>query len=316
VNETLHILKEMTKNAVMANRALAGLRQRSGGGRTTGFLDVPAALAHTHAIIEHYRVGLRAAGCDDGWWAGRRVLEVGPGATLGVQLLQVAAGADAAHAVDRFSDLQYTRAAAEYYERLLADLPEPGRSRAHEEYLPEPGVPGFAFQRIAYFGECRLETAPSRLAPGYDLAVSHFAIEHVADLQAGIRALACLLRPGGLCVLVCHLVSLGGVYNYETEPLRLLHYSDTTWNLMFSNRGGSNRVRASGYREALAASGFEIVAFDTLERLPPGDLQRVRPHLAPRFRALDDDDLSIVKFRLVARRSSHRTGVAGEYGRA
>jgi SAM-dependent methyltransferase len=263
---------------------------------------VPAALAHTRTIFSRYEEGLAGIGLDESWWRGKQTLEIGPGATLGVQLLQVAAGASRADAIDRFPDVQMTRQSAPFYEALLAGLPDGQRTLCEGEYRTAGGLPAFACDKIGYHADCPLETVDRRLPKVYDIALSHFALEHVTDLDAGITALSRVLKPGGLCVFVCHLVSLGGVHNHETEPLRLLYYSDTIWSLMFSNRGGSNRVRASGYTQALQERGFEVLAFEVLDRLPGDEVSRIRPHLDPQFRELDDDDLAILKFRLVARR--------------
>jgi hypothetical protein len=70
---------------------------------------------------------------------------------------------------------------------------------------------------------------------------------------------------------------------------------------MFSNRGGSNRVRASGYRRLLQERGFEVLAFEVLDRLPDQEVSRIRPQLDRQFRGLADDDLATLKFRVVAR---------------
>jgi SAM-dependent methyltransferase len=299
--EPLDVLREMAKNLVMGNRAVARVRERLGGGRTTGLFDVPAALAHTRTIFSRYQEGLASIGLDESWWHGKHAVEIGPGATLGVQLLQVAAGTSRADAIDRFPDVQVTRQSAQFYEALLAGLREDQRALCAREYRTSGGLPVFAFDTIGYHADCPLEDVDRHLPKVYDIALSHFALEHVTDLDAGITALARVLKPGGLCIFFCHLVSLGGVHNHETEPLRLLYYSNATWNLMFSNRGGSNRVRASGYRRLLQERGFEVLAFEVLDRLPDQEVSRIRPQLDRQFRGLADDDLATLKFRVVAR---------------
>jgi SAM-dependent methyltransferase len=309
--EPLDVLREMAKNLIMGNTAIAHLRERLGGGRTTGFLDVPAALEHTRTIFSRYQGGLAGIGLDESWWQGKRTLEIGPGATLGVQLLQVAAGVSKADAIDRFPDVQFTRQSAQFYETLLAGLPDSQRALCGNEYRTSAGLPVFTCDRIGYHADCPLETVDRRVPRSYDIALAHFALEHVTDLGAGIAALSRVLKPGGLCVFICHLVSLGGVHNHETEPLRLLYYSDTVWHLMFGNRGGSNRVRASGYRQVLQAHNFKILSFDILERLPVDQLTPVKARFNRRFTDLEDEDLSILKFRLVGRLTSDSPGCEG-----
>ena len=202
--EPLDMAREMAKNLVMGNQAMARVRERLGGGRTTGSFDVPAALEHVRTIFRRYQEGLGTAGLDPSWWHGKHTIEIGPGATLGVQLLQVAAGVAKAHAIDRFPDVQHTRPAAQLYESLLTDLADAQRALCQNEYRTSAGLPVFAFDKIQYDGDCPLETAGQRLKREYDVALLHFALEHVANLRAGISALARILKPGGLLYVMLY----------------------------------------------------------------------------------------------------------------
>ena len=73
---------------------------------------------------------------------------------------------------------------------------------------------------------------------------------------------------------------------------------------MFSNRGGSNRARAYRYRDLLESHGLRVLAFEVLETLDDAQLASAKPRFAPVFRALSNEELRILKFRIVARKKN------------
>lgn len=312
ITECVSIGREMVKNVLMGSRVVAAIRSRGSSGRMPiGRSDVAATHAHTMRVWDQYAEALRAAGLGNhqagngwrggGWWTGKAVLEIGPGTNLGVQVALLAAGAARADALDRFGGVLAGEAERELYQRFIDGLDEEDRQRIARALVIDGS--GVAFgDTVRYYKGVRLEEASEHISQQYDVILAHESLEHVEHLDPGIRSVWRLLNPGGLCVFVCHLASLGGVYRHETEPLRLLYYPDFLWRLMFSSRGGSNRVRASGYRRTLAHHGFEILSFSVLERLSASDLGAVKPHFARRFRDLGDDDLAILKFSVVARK--------------
>lgn len=322
--ERAAVAAEIAKNLLMGSRVVAALRSRTSSGRMPiGRSDLDASHAHTRYVWARYAAALRAAGLvpddsgsrdsgrddsgrDDsgsgGWWRGKTTLEIGPGTHLGIQLLLVAEGVTRADALDRFGGVLAGEDERQLYRRLLDGQPPEGRQRVEAALSVNADRVAFG-DAVRYYRGVRLEDAPASITQRYDVILAHEAIEHVEHLDRGIQSVSHLLAPGGHCVFVCHLTSLGGVYNHESEPLRLLYYSDLVWSLMFSNRGGSNRVRASGYRDLLTRHGFEILSLSVLERLPAADLARVKPHFVRRFRDLPDDDLSILSFSVVARKA-------------
>ncbi len=71
---------------------------------------------------------------------------------------------------------------------------------------------------------------------------------------------------------------------------------------MFSNRGGSNRARASEYKRIFADKALEIRNFEVLDRMGDGEVEDYRPQLHLHYRELPTDDLAILRFRVVAQR--------------
>ncbi len=308
LKEQITIYREVAKNLIMGNSLLKAVRNKTSSGRTTGALDVDKAFSHSMSIFNQYQLGLKDAGLDSNYFEGKSILEIGPGSNLGVELNFVAHGAASASALDRFPDVQTSSKEAELYEKIIGTLNQEQRNRLKETYKTENGLPVIFGDKVQYFGECSLEEATSRLkdesgelSRKFDVIVSHLALEHVANLKKGLYSVTRLLNPGGICIFICNLKSLGGVYNHVNEPLRLLYYSDSLWNKMFSERGGSNRVRAFGYRKRLEVNNFSILSFNVLEQMEISDLKKIKRHFDDRFSSLTNEELSILKFRIVGR---------------
>ncbi len=305
MKERIGISLEIAKNVIMGSGFLQVVRNKIASGRTTGALDVDKAFAHSSSIFEQYKLGLADAGLGADYFKGKSILEIGPGSNLGVQLNFIGAGAERAYALDRFKDVQSTEKEAELYAKIIAGLDQEGKDRCNAVLKIVDNLPSFTGDKIKYFGDRSLENAHSMLKHDgiedekFDVIISHLALEHVANLTKGIYSVTRLLKPGGICIFICNLKSLGGVYNHQTEPLRLLYYSEKLWQTMFSKRGGSNRVRAHGYIKRLEVNGFAVLSFEVLERMEINDLKRIKHAFDDDFKSLTNDELSILKFRIV-----------------
>lgn len=302
------IAREMFKNIVMGNSFLTGIRNKIASGRTTGALDIERSHKHVLSIFEQYTLGLKDAGLSPDYFKGKTILEIGPGSNLGVELCFIGKGAKRAYALDRFKDVQSTPKVAELYERIIQQMPEEEKVRVKAVYKTEKGLPVIDENMVSYLGECALEDVLSKFkhpsgncSLKVDVVVSHLALEHVAKLSKGIFMVSQMLNPGGICIFTCNLKSLGGVYMHHTEPLRLLNYSESLWQKMFSERGGSNRVRAFGYRKRLEVNNFSILSFEVLEKMSLEELDKIRWNFDRKFRSLSNDELCILKFRIVGK---------------
>ena len=223
-SEGVSISQQILKNALMGIGAFQALRSRVGAGRTTGAYDPDEAVDHALATIAQYRKGISDAGLPISVLEGKSVLEIGPGRNLAVELGLIGMGAEKAYALDRFADVSRGPKEAAVYEKLITLLEPTEQARCREVIRIEENLPIFS-DRVKYFGNCPLEQTPNLFGREFDAVFAHLALEHVANLDAGIHATATLLRQGGLCVFVCNLRSLGGVFDHERAPLQLLNYS-------------------------------------------------------------------------------------------
>jgi SAM-dependent methyltransferase len=229
--------------------------------------------------------------------AGKTALEIGPGDNVGVAYAFLRSGCARVIAVERLTQIEIDERAARILRRIDGLVPSDGlrfdqlARRQGGRYVIDPA----RFQiRTEVFEDLALG------AP-LDVIYSNDVIEHVDDPRAVFRAAHRLLAPGGLFI---NNVDLSGHNCFEdpARPLDFLTCEDGLWATMFSNVLTTNRVRYSDLVTAAEAAGFRVKQVDVLRRAEPAYLARVRPHLLPRYKALPDDDLSVVQCVLVAER--------------
>jgi SAM-dependent methyltransferase len=227
---------------------------------------------------------------------GARLVEIGPGHTLGVALSLIVAGASRVAAVDTV--------------RYAASQPDP---RSFTELLRRATEAGLVNSADVTDPEAELARAVARLEyrvvdgreawrfpeQSEDIVYSFSVLEHVRDLRGLLEESARVLRPGGLSI---HTIDLRDHYNLGRGEnwLEFLEFEDRQWERMTSARSAwCNRMRAPELR-ALFAETFELVEFsEETSDLPMGfDHRRV----AARFQELGPQELSVSSVSVVARR--------------
>jgi SAM-dependent methyltransferase len=261
------------------------------GGIGHARMTVDEAVAYTGDIFAKID-GLVAR---EGGWAGRRVLELGPGDSLATGLRCLAAGAVGYTAVDRFAVVMDADFERQVFDSAGATLAPEVRERC----APELAAAGPVGDRFRYLNDLPVERAPAVLGDAAcDVLFSNAVLEHVADLPGTLAACRRLLAPGGLML---HEVDLRSHQTYQTHPLQFLEYPDWLWRWQSSRCGEPNRVRLPAYLERLENLGFRDVGVEVVERFPRESLERVRPRLAAPFRALADADLEPAVFVVTCR---------------
>jgi cyclopropane fatty-acyl-phospholipid synthase-like methyltransferase len=213
--------------------------------------------------------------------------------------LALANGAASYRAIDRFPvefDMPTER---RVFASLLDHLDAASRARA--ESAIEMLADGYRVRddRLAYFNSISLEEASRRFAQqGFDVIFSNAVLEHVGDLESSLRSMRELLVPGGVML---HDVDLRSHQRFEKHPLHFLEYSPALWRAMTSNTGEPNRGRLPTYRAILGQLGFEDVQVRVTQRFDAALVARVKSRLAPEFRDISDEDLSVAVFIVTAR---------------
>lgn len=229
--------------------------------------------------------------------AGLRVLEIGPGATLGAPVLLACAGADVGIA-DRFPAQWDPEFHPAFFEALLERVRERG-SRFGEPIRRLLRAGGFDPGVVASYELSAEET--HRIGIAFDLVLTNAVLEHVNDLQVTVANLARLTARGGYGF---HQVDLRDHRDFA-RPLEFLtmasHDFDALRAACFCECGG--RWRASEISAIFEEAGLAV------ERQPNLWAEReylvdVRPRLQPEFAALPHADLATLSALFVTHRAS------------
>jgi SAM-dependent methyltransferase len=282
-----HPARQTAQNYAMRLAPLRWLARRF---HQTGAMDDPDIVVDRAVrVVEAARTGATRI-------ADARLVEIGPGHSLGVALSLLLAGA--AH-VDTVDTVRYA-----------ASQPDP---RSFTELWRRATEAGLVDATDAAEPEAELARASSRLEyqvvdgrnrwpfpeQSKDIVYSFSVLEHVRDLRGLLEESARVLRPGGLSI---HTIDLRDHYNLGPGEnwLEFLEFEDRQWERMTSARfAWCNRMRAPELR-ALFAEIFELVEFSAEScDLPTGfDRRRV----ASRFQGFELDELSVSSVSVVGRR--------------
>jgi SAM-dependent methyltransferase len=253
----------------------------------------------------------------------RRVLEIGPGASVGTAACFLAAGAESAAAVD-VEPLRGDRAELHLQlGRYLAVAGGPGWWRyastaddANRRVAYPLSRDAVDFDALARRVDYRAPHAAHALpfADGeLDLVYSTAALEHVDRPRETVAEIFRVLAPGGLAV---HEIDLRR-HGTTGDLLALLRWTDEEWSARTQKYGGGhgiegildgswkgepycNRLRESDWRAEFARAGFDVLA---IERLCVLDAAAVDPaRFAEPWRSRPVDDLRPLIVRIAARR--------------
>jgi len=226
---------------------------------------------------------------------GREVLEVGPGRSLGLSLIFLAAGARRVYAVDRFRHLFWDRLDRRHtvavLERLDAEgWPFAGAARHAVRDIDSENVsfdPDLLIYRQADGAALPLADA------SVDLTYSNAVLEHVHHPDAVVRELARVTRRGGDSV---HEIDFRDHF-VERDRLRFLEFPEWEWQLRARLRPGyTNRLRVGDFQRLFREVGFELLSGMITQHFEMKDVEAMRPRWASRFRDRSAEELSTAAY--------------------
>ena len=260
------------------------------------------------------------------------LVELGPGASLGVGFVALLLGARRYLALDverhvAPGTLQPDRVVA--LARLICQRTPLRNADGFPSLRPQLDATGFPLwlghqldrtpldeARLRHVLDCASQLHASRAARAADLSIdyvvpwdrvdsatlpgsadavmSHAVLQHVQDPAAAHRQLAGLLKVGAVAT---HQIAYNA-HHLSASWNGHWRYGDRLWSIMLGQRRYLlNRLSHSQHVDALATAGFEVVTAHTALRHDGTPRER----LAPRFRALSDADLATAGSFLVLR---------------
>ena len=285
-----------------------------------------ASAAYCYGVWMKHLVLLRRHGMQG---MPRTVLELGPGESVGTGVATLLSGAERYIAIDAVAHMRPENNAA-----VLRDLVRLFRERAPRPVAGWPEIDGFLDARLfpsdilderllaATLAPARLQRIEhavqavagddpdpmleyhtwSNLQPvadaSIDLAFSHVVMTQVTDIEDVYARCGRWVRPGGWMSHQLDLSSLGTADEWNGH----LAYSDLEWKIIAGRRPYFvNREPLGTHLAHIERNGFELAA--VLRFRPGGGISREA--LAPRWRAISDDDLATDTAFIVARKRLH-----------
>lgn len=257
----------------------AALLQRS---RTvTGAMNEPSVMAEWTSLVLNDAVSLGQSVRD------ARLLEIGPGHSLGVAFGLLAAGAKEIYVVDvqEFADLSNL----DRYEQVVEECKRAGLAPARPEISAANLVPKLSYKIVGHDGRWPVEDA------SVDLAYSYFAGEHLRHPADVLQETHRVLRSGGACIFA---IDLKDHFHRDENWLQFLYYERWLWDAMCSRRGKwSNRVLSPEWR-MLFEKYFNVVRFS--EQTSPIHPTFDRCRISKEFEKYDLETLSVSGLWIVA----------------
>jgi SAM-dependent methyltransferase len=297
------MLARQIKNSVCFAGGLAALALVSAKHRVIGY-STPTGFAssdwhksadHVISIVNDYRKHANMNGRRFGF-EGARVLELGPGLTLGTGVLLAGLGITSYFAIDAFPLAQST--APEFY-KLLAEGPLPtGFDRLKVAAAAHSVIEGDA-RLIGYSHDPRFDVPKLVADRRFDLIVSNAAFEHFDAVDKIVAAISGCAAPGALFMAMIDFqthsrfvrtADPNNIYRFSPRIYRALHFP-----------GQPNRWRPRDYVRDLAQNGWMNVAVRSVETAPPDYCAWTHEGLAAEFQS-NDCDMDVLTGVVVADR--------------
>jgi SAM-dependent methyltransferase len=264
-------------------------RRGTTGGIKRAHMSPDSAVDYTESIFKKIDLFVRR----QGGWAQKRVLEIGPGDSLGTGLWCLGAGAESYTAIDRFAvdlDLNFE---SRVYSAIKNRVGAEGRGSLSASPVSEiclGDLPG----SLQYHNDVPIESAPDKLGRGvFDVIFSNAVLEHVRDIEETMYSLRELLVCDGI---MFHDVDLRSHQTYEKHPIEFLEHPRFLWDLMSSHNGEPNRARLPKYLEILNELGFQSIEMGVTKIFDENLVSTKRHKLAREFRTLSVDELKPAVF--------------------
>jgi len=221
---------------------------------------------------------------------GKTVLELGPGADLGIGVSLLAQKARGYFSLDvnRLAD----KAPAKLYEKLFQILKDAGldlNQKEFEQYL-QSALDNFIVRRD-------FSAAPLK-GKGIDVVISHHSFEHFDNLEKLFTELDKVVESGGLFVAEVDLQTHTR-WIRQADPLNIYRYSKATYRA-FKFLGSPNRVRPAKYVELLEKHGWKDVQVLPAVKLDESYVKKVQNSLAGQYKK--EKDMDVLAFVLLAKK--------------
>jgi len=201
--------------------------------------------------------------------SGKDVLELGPGSDLGVGLYLLFSGVGTYAAVD-VNGLALT-VPDTFYDSLFAHMEAESEANSIGDIRGElTKLRSGGCSRLRYVVRDDFDLVAAFGERAFDFVFSQAAFEHFDDVEATIRQLTVVSRPGAVMVAGIDLKTHSR-WIRDRDPNNIYRYPQWLYRL-FWFRGAPNRVRPVQYVRALERSGWTDISVTPVDRVEGPDL--------------------------------------------
>jgi hypothetical protein len=240
--------------------------------------ETDKCVAYDIHVVERWLSQLQGYTNDEAFLLGKNILELGPGADLGVGILLLSKGAVKYNACD-VNDLAM-KAPDRFYEALFEKL-EANEDCANIPFLRQQldSVKGGRRSRLNYVVRDDFDLTSAFGENTIELVFSQAAFEHFDDIETTVAQLSAVCKPGAVIVAEIDLQTHSRWIRDE-DPNNIYRYPELVYR-MFRFRGIPNRVRPYKYQEV-----FERQGWSNIHILPQSRLESRHSNtgLSKRFR--------------------------------
>ena len=243
------------------------------------------------------KLGIDKEDCQD-FLKDKKILEYGPGDTLGVALLMYAYGAESVECIDRFPLSTDSKKSSEIYLELINRLEKKYLERASSAFI-EKGNPssGFKPELISYSVQ---SNGLSGAVQEYDLILSRAVLEHVNNLEGTILDIEQALKKGGISI---HQVDLKSHGLDRYRDFDFLSWPQYLYKLMYSHKGFPNRWRVNKYLQLVEKSELKLVSITATGKLETKCINAIKDKLTSQFRSISTEELSWLGFWIILKKT-------------
>ena len=252
--------------------------------------DIARSVEHDLRVVEDWNRALSKYLGKSDPFAGRTILELGPGPDLGVGLSLLARGAKSYVGCDLFDLAQDVP--DDLYHRILerlAVLPDAAVALLNEVAMARSNRPD---ARLKYVLSPGFDLEHSFAGRQFNLFVSSAAFEHFDDVPSTLAQITALAADDAQLVF-CVDLKTHSRWIRDEDPLNIYRYGDALYR-MLTYRGSPNRVPTSVYLSTLTQLGWKDVRLIEATAVDHAYFENVRHALHPRFRADETRNVWIV----------------------
>ena len=232
-------------------------------------------------VIKHWIMFLSAYTNNNVSIKDKNILELGPGADLGVGLITLHMGAEKYNALDvnnlvaNVPDIFYD----EFFKKLPINNETNNVTFLKEQLeLTKSGKN----DRLNYV--CRDDFDISVFGENsIDIVFSQAAIEHFDDIEVAFKQLSAVVKPGGILVAEIDL-NTHTRWLRDVDPLNIYRYPKWLYKAL-KFRGAPNRVRPIKYKQTLENNEWENIYIKPLTVIDKQYQLKCRSHLSREFRS-------------------------------